>query len=131
MTWAIQKQGVAVLRRSNTWPAHLKCRDKGKAVIVRIGSINPAGLQVGPVALWSRRFVSVLALFASVAALVLIVESQYGQRPFGESLQGPLDALSRASHADAKRGQPAVLSRTEESRHRAHAGSRRIRRAAS
>ncbi|MBI3045581.1 MAG: transglycosylase SLT domain-containing protein [Betaproteobacteria bacterium] len=86
---------------------------------MRIGSINPGGLQVGPVALWSRRFVSVLALFASVAALVLIVESQYGQRPFGESLQGPLDAISRASHADAKRGQPAVLSRTEESRHRA------------
>jgi soluble lytic murein transglycosylase-like protein len=106
-------------RRSTIWPAQLKCRKKGKAVIVRIGSINPSGLQgmgAGFVALWSRRLVSIVALAASVAALALIVESRYGQLVFGESAQQPHAAQS--VDTTPSRETTVVLTPAEEGRYR-------------
>jgi soluble lytic murein transglycosylase-like protein len=111
---------VLLSRRSTTWPVQLKCRNKGKAVIVRLGNINTGGslgMGAGPIALWSRRLVSILALGASMAALALIVESQYGQLVFGESAQQPHAAQS-ADTAPA-RGEVVVLAPAEESRYRA------------
>lgn len=87
---------------------------------MRIGSITPAGLQgvqAGPLARWFRKFVSVLALFASVAALALIMESQYGQTLFGESLRRPLDAFSQ--DVAMRSQQAAALTPVEEGRYRA------------
>ena len=87
-------------RRSSAGTAHLKCRNKGRAVIVRIGSINTGGLQgieaAGPIARSVRKIVSIMALAASVAALALIVESHYGHWLFGDSLQQPYAAQSAA-----------------------------------
>ncbi len=88
---------------------------------MRIGSLNPGSLrdiQVGPVARRFRKFVSILALFASVVALALIVESHYGQLLFGGSLQQPVDANSQAD-AGSKRSQQTALTPIEEGRYRA------------
>ncbi len=74
----------------------------------------------GRLAQWSRRFISVMALCASVAALALIVESQHGQLLFGETLQQPVDSRPGAS---AEQGREAVvLTPAEESRYRALSG---------
>jgi soluble lytic murein transglycosylase-like protein len=86
---------VLLQRRTNTWPAHLKCRYKGKAVIVRIGNINPGGWSGGQAAafsLWLRRLLSVLALAAAVLAFGLIVDGQLKEDSLGEPFQQPLAA---------------------------------------
>ena len=86
---------------------------------MRIGSIHTGGLQgMGSsfLAQWLRKSVSVLALVASVAALALIVEAQYGQLLFGESLQRSPDAEEQAG-AGGK--QQSALTAAEESRYRA------------
>lgn len=87
---------------------------------MRIGSINTGGLQgigASPIAQWARKFVSIMALAASVAALALVVESQYGQLLFGESLQQPYAAQS-AAHAGQGR-EATVITPAEENRYRA------------
>lgn len=69
-------------------------------------------MQPGRLAQWSRKLVSVLALAVSVAALALIMESQHGQRLFGDPLQetpGP---------GSVQAGDAAVLDRSEENRYR-------------
>ena len=107
-------------RRTNARPVQPKCRNKGKAVIVRIGSISPGPLQgiaAGRLAQWSRKLVSVLALCASVAALALIVDTQHGQF-FGTGLQSPTDALSLVQPG-ALQDRQAALAPAEESRYRA------------
>jgi soluble lytic murein transglycosylase-like protein len=58
-----------------------------------------------------------MALGASVAALALIVESQYGQLLFGESLQQPTDFQPGAGSQQAR--EAAALNPVEESRYRA------------
>jgi len=86
---------------------------------VRIGSIHTGGLQGmgrGPVARWSRKFVSVLALVASMAALALIVEAQHGQFLFAGALQRP---SNEAKQTGAGGKQQAALTPAEESRYRA------------
>jgi len=86
---------------------------------VRIGSINASGSQgtsFGPFASWPRKLISVLALVASVAALALIVQSQYGQL-FGESRQRPF--ISQASADTQRKQQPVALTPAEETRYRA------------
>lgn len=109
-------------RRSTTWPAQLKkCRNKGKAVIVRIGNFNSGGLQgmgTGPVALWSRRLLSILVLAASVVALALIVESHYGQLVAAESAQLSQPAQQVADTAPSREA-AMVLAPAEEGRYRA------------
>jgi soluble lytic murein transglycosylase-like protein len=93
------RRGIVPTRRSSAGPAHLKCRNKGKAVIVRIGSIHTGtlqGIEDGPIARSVRKIVAIMALAASVAALGLIVESHYGQRLFGDPLQQPYAAQSAA-----------------------------------
>jgi soluble lytic murein transglycosylase-like protein len=68
---------VLLPRRIVSWPAPVvRCRHKGKAVTVRISKLTPGSLKSPPP--WSRRAVSVLALVASVAALALILDGQYG-----------------------------------------------------
>lgn len=73
----------------------------------------------GRLARWSRRFVSVVVLCASVAALGLIVESQYGPLLYGESLQagsGDADANSQ------KEREAVAISPAEDTRYRALSG---------
>ena len=69
---------------------------------------------------WSRRVVTVLVLLASVSALLLILEAQYG--PQWRESAGALASLSEASAADAGHAKPAVgaaLTPAQESRYRA------------
>ena len=88
---------------------------------MRIGKLSPGGfqgIQSGRLAQWSRRLVSVLALCASVAALALIIESQYGQFLYSETLEQSGD-----TQADAGSGQEAAaLSPAEERRYRTLSG---------
>ncbi len=114
-------------RHTQAGPAQLKCRHKGKAVIVRIGDIYPdrrahnADRRAAPGASrpWPRKAVSALVLFASLAALTLVLESHYGQL-----FSGPIDTVDAASPVDAHDAEatakPAVaVTPVEESRHRA------------
>jgi soluble lytic murein transglycosylase-like protein len=111
---------VLLPRRTNIWPAQPKCRNKGRAVIVRIGRTSPGHLQhieASHLARWSRRLVSFLALCASIAALALIVDTQHG-RLFGEGLQSASDTLSLAEPGTLQDRQ-AALAPAEENRYRA------------
>lgn len=87
---------------------------------MRIGSIHAGGLQgigAGPIAQWVRKIVSIMALAASVAALALIIESQYGQLRFGESLQPPHAAQSAVGAGQGR--ETTVLTPVEKTRYRA------------
>lgn len=113
---------MLLARRSNAWPAQPKCRNKGKATVVRVGMLSSSGIQGQDVqatrlAPWSRKLVSVLVLVASVAALVLIVESQHGPFRSGQPLQGTPESFSQVGSSEAR--DEAVLNPTEESRYRA------------
>jgi soluble lytic murein transglycosylase-like protein len=112
---------VVLPRRTNTLPGQTKCRNKGKAVIVRIGSISsPASLTAvapGRLALWLRKLVSVIALCASVVALALIVDTQNGQLS-GAGLENASDTLSLAA-PPAQQDSRDLLAPAEESRYRA------------
>jgi len=75
-------------RRTNTWPAQLKCRHKGKAVIVRVAQIQAGGwgvAQAGSLYQTVRRLLSVVALVAALAALALIVQDQRELRETDEA----------------------------------------------
>jgi hypothetical protein len=90
---------------------------------VRIGKLNPGGfqgLQPGRLAKWSRRLVSVLALCASVAAFALIIESQYGQLLYGETLEQSGDTQADAGSIQGR--DTAALSPAEEKRYRTLSG---------
>ena len=87
---------------------------------MRIGKLSASGfdgIQPGRLAQWARRFLSVVALFASIAALAIIVESQYGQLLFGETLQDSADSQAEAGSKEA-----AALNPAEEKRYRALSG---------
>ena len=90
---------------------------------MRVGKLSSGGfpgLQPGRVAQWSRRLVSVMALCASVAALALIVESQYGQLLFGETLEASTDIQPGMG---SKPGRDATtLNPAEETRYRTLSG---------
>ena len=124
-TGPVLRKGVLLPRRNSTGPAHLKCRNKGK-VIIRVGNISPAinSMSDGRFTRWSRRLVSVMALIASLAALLLIVHNQYGLQGFGGVLQRalPLDTLTPAGNAAGLGRGTSTLSAAEESRYRALAG---------
>jgi len=85
---------------------------------VRIGSLNPAFRAVSdsPLGRWCREFVSVVALVASIAALALIIDSQYGHYLFGRA---PGAAIAQAAAEAPEKARPAGLSPAEESRYRA------------
>jgi soluble lytic murein transglycosylase-like protein len=111
---------VVLPRRTNTLPGQAKCRNKGKAVIVRIGSISPdslRGMAPSRLALGFRKLISVLALCACVAALALIVNAQHGQL-YEESLDNPSDPLPLADPHAAQAPRD-VLAPAEENRYRA------------
>lgn len=61
-----------------------------------------------------------MALCASIAALALIVETQYGQLLYGESLQSPADSQPGAGLKPS--GEAAALSPVEENRYRTLSG---------
>lgn len=90
---------------------------------MRVGKLNAADLQdlrPGRRAHWSRRLISVVVLCASVTALGLIIESQYGHLLYGESLQ---EAANGDSGSGMQKGQEAAaVSPAEESRYRALSG---------
>jgi len=90
---------------------------------VRIGKLGSGGfqgIQPSRLAQWSRRLASIVVLCASVAALALIVESQYGQLLFGETLQPPVDF--RAETGSQQGSEAAALNPAEENRYRALSG---------
>lgn len=90
---------------------------------MRVGKLNAAELQdlrPGRMARWSRRLVSVVVLCASVTALGLIIESQYGHLLYGESLQEP--ASGDSASGMQKGHEAAAVSPAEESRYRALSG---------
>ena len=101
-------------RTHTTWPAQLKCRHKGKAVIVRVGQIQAEGwgiAQAGSFYLWSRRFLSVIVLAAALAALALIVRDQFGEI---DEATPQVVALGTEAQAQARVQQPAQTAATAE-----------------
>ncbi len=86
---------------------------------MRIGSLNPAlgAVAAGPFGRWCRKLVSVLALVASVAALALIIDSQYGHFLFGDSQRGA--TLADTSTDAGDKSHTAALTPAEENRYRA------------
>lgn len=72
----------------------------------------------GRLAQWARRFLSVIVLCASVAALGLIIETQYGHL-YADSRQ---EAASELAAGLQKGREDAVISPAEETRYRALSG---------
>lgn len=77
-------------------------------------------MPAGRLAQWSRRLISVVALCASVLALALIVESQYGQLLFGETLEQAADTQPGSTSKPGR--DAAVLNPADESRYRTLSG---------
>jgi soluble lytic murein transglycosylase-like protein len=88
---------------------------------VRTGSFNPAfrAISHSPLGRWARKLVSFLALVASVAALALIIDSQYGHYFVGGAQRA---AIAQAAAGTPDKAQPVGLSPAEESRYRAISG---------
>lgn len=88
---------------------------------MRIGTINPdRSGSASPTAQWPRKVVSALALAASLAALTLVLESQYGQQLFGGAIETVDAASPEEAGASASARKPAAaLTPVEESRYRA------------
>jgi soluble lytic murein transglycosylase-like protein len=76
-------------------------------------------MQPGRLALWSRRFVSVMVLCASVVALGLIIENQYGHLLLGDS-QEPV--TGDAGLGPQRVREAATISPAEDTRYRALSG---------
>jgi soluble lytic murein transglycosylase-like protein len=107
---------VLLPRRIASWPAPVRCRYKGKAVIVRIGKLTPSSLKSLRWGSWSRRVVSALALMASLAALAFILNGQYGDWSTAS------EAVAASSEAESSVEIPksgAGLTQAEEARARA------------
>lgn len=111
-------------RRNPTSPAQYKCRNRGKAVIVRIGKLDPsaiAGSSSGQRRHWTRTLGLTLVLLASLMALALIVEGQYGGF-WPETSGGRVSSAEMLSStsAGAKSAASAVaITEEEEGRYRA------------
>jgi soluble lytic murein transglycosylase-like protein len=76
-------------------------------------------MRPGRLARWSRRVFSLLVLCASVAALGLIIESQYGHLLYGESLRGTADTDVATG---LQKGHEAAVTPAEDNRYRALSG---------
>jgi hypothetical protein len=124
MTWPVQKRGVLVPRRGKMWPAQGKCRNRGKAVIVRIGRLS-VGAQEGAFSSgWgqrSRKLGSILVLLASVAALTLILTDQGSRGRFGltEARVFPSIPAPAARDGEQQAAADAAPMQAEEPRNRA------------
>ena len=111
-------------RRSYTGPGQLKCRIRGKVVIVRTGRLS-AGAQVGAsLSGWgqgSRKLGSILVLLASVAALTLILADQGSRGRFGltEARVFPSIPAPAARDGEQQAAADAVRMQAEEARNRA------------
>jgi len=93
-------------------------------------ALNPDGSHLPRLARWARSAVSMLVLAASLAALVLVVESQYGPLWLSESLGRALpESLGPGGNAARAERDAARLTEVEENRYRALAGflSKRFR----
>jgi len=111
-------------RRSYTGPAQVKCRNRGKAVIVRVGRLS-AGRQDGAsLSGWgqgSRKLGAILVLFASVAALTLILADHGSRGWFGltEARVFPSVPVPAASVGERHAAADVALMQAEEARYRA------------
>lgn len=110
--------------RSNTSPAQIKCRNQGKAVIVRIGRLGLAANEGSPRiegGQWSRKLGSILVLLASVAALTLILADQGSRGWFGltEARVFPSTPVPAASTGERQAAADAARMQAEEARYRA------------
>jgi soluble lytic murein transglycosylase-like protein len=108
-------------RRNRAWQAP-RCRARGKAVIVRIGKLASGpleGLGWQQVGTWARKAVTLMVLLASLSALVLIVEAQYGSRwrASAEALASIPEAS--AAQEDTRAAVGSALTAAQESRYRA------------
>jgi soluble lytic murein transglycosylase-like protein len=108
-------------RRNRAWQAH-RCRARGKAVIVRIGKLASGplkGLGWQQVGQWSRQAVTLMVLLASLSALVLIVEAQYGSgwRASAQALASMPEAS--AAQEDSRAAVGPALTAAQEGRYRA------------
>lgn len=87
---------------------------------MRIGNVYPQvrAVSAGPIGRFCRKFVSIFALAASLAALALIVHSQYGHLVPGHmpSRGGP---IAEAAADSGAKPEPVTLSAAEESRYNA------------
>ncbi|MBI1964990.1 MAG: transglycosylase SLT domain-containing protein [Betaproteobacteria bacterium] len=99
---------------------HPKCRRKGK-IVIRVGNIIPpaiSSLGDGRFVRCSRKLGSVVALTASVAALLLIVH-QHDPFGFGQTLQRALPEMFASTTETGAHPRPAAVNPDEESRYRA------------
>jgi hypothetical protein len=115
---------VPVRRRSYTGPGQVKCRNKGKAVIVRIGKLSAGrqdGATLGGWGQGSRKLGSILILLASVAALTLILADQGSRGRFGpiEAHVVPSVPAPAARDGERQAGAEAAPVQVEEGRYRA------------
>ncbi len=106
-------------RRNSTGITHPKCRRKGK-IIIRVGNIIPPAISSlggsSQLARWSRKLASVVALTASVAALLIIVH-QHGPFGFWQTLQRALPEVF-ASTTESAQPRLAAVNPSEENRYR-------------
>ena len=88
---------------------------------MRIGKLNSSFLGVGRWGWWSRRVVSTLALLASLTALALILDSQYGPEGSGkaEALAYSTEGLALQPEAAGASDSVAALTPAQEDRYRA------------
>jgi hypothetical protein len=115
---------VLVPRRSHTGPAQAKCRNRGKAVIVRMGRLSagqPEGASSSGWGQASRKLGSILVLLASVAALTLILADQGSRGWFGLTDAHVFPSIPAPAAMDGERqtGANAAPAHAEEDRYRA------------
>ena len=111
-------------RRSYTGLAGVKCRNRGKAVIVRIGRLNAGRQDVATLSGWeqgSRKLGSILVLLASVAALSLILADQGGRGWSGLTGARAFASISAPTAGDGERQAAADVApmQAEEAHYRA------------
>jgi hypothetical protein len=102
----------------------MRCRNKGKAVIVRIGKLSAGrqdGATLGGWGQGSRKLGSILVLLASVAALTLILADHGSREWFGPSEARIVPSVPAPAARDGERQARADAApvQAEESRYRA------------
>ena len=111
-------------RRGYTWPGQVRCRNRGKAVIVQTGRLS-AGREEGTSSSGrrqaSRKLGSILVLLASAAALALIVMDQTSKDWLGPSKARVFPSVPVPAASDGERhaAADAALVQAEESQNRA------------
>lgn len=124
MTWPVQKRVVLVPRRGRMWAAQVRCRYRGKAVIVRMGKLNSdvqEGTYPGDWGQQIRKLGSILVLLASVAALTLILTNPGSKDRFGLAEARVFPSIPATAAMDGEQQAAADVApvQAEEGRYRA------------